>query len=1207
MKEVNFPVGGGSSAYTYSYRDCTGSPTTAFEFADPSVSSWLSLAQTTNSLTITASAAPASLINPRIARVNIKVNGSTCSEYFSVTQAGNVCSCTTAMTTGASTVAIPQIGGSNIEIGTYTADTNCITVSGTGSSNQTWLTNVTVSGGKVKGTLTENVNNSSRSATVTIGGTMKNDSSSCTKTLTVTQPGLSCDCTTAFVATPGTVTQAGSAGASVQIGTYTSDSTCVQTVSGSGVSSESWITTITLSGGKVNGIVAANTGTASRSTTITTKATLKNGTECPKTFILTQQGVACSCGSIVLDEVDPIPQSGLTGGETVGKYKCGTSTCNWCDNWECVINDGASTYNCIVTVNNSTSFTISLASGVVIPENNDPQGNAKTMSLTIKNGGSTCLTDTLTQNGLANCTCEGLIDQTGSMVRTVTTTYDTTGGDGIFASGDTKGCGKLSGFTISTDFIQPGTFAEINPYINNDPNTYAWSGTVTSYAGTRTADINYKYQDRRGEWLECTEYVQLIQGDGVCACPRTSGSIPAATTLADGFGGTTVLGTISGQLKSSRDEYYYYYYFCQAVVAIQELEDGTSPWLSVSSIYQGVNEGGRTDITIRTSPNKTDSPRTATLKIVTLSNPNTYMGLSSTSDRFYNWRNGNAYPSEIEQWAYDTCNEYTVTVTQPVRICNCEKAKLVDSQGVEIEEFGMEVSGGTEPLTVYLPCGTVKNFNFVEHDDHTQLAPYDVIHGNYSEATYVQDNYDSYGDFEIWMSENTTDYSRYYDLEVEIELDNGTTCKKYIEIYQSMCTCEDYYLIGSDEYRKTINIEVPNYPPSSHTYFEVACLPENHELSYTVSAYTNPCDWITEVRVDNVPGNRKKFDIVVVATENVLPSDRTCSSTYGYIIVANIDGQPCDQYSYTNLNITQKGTPQDCDDCVEKLEKFLVTSHTFDYDYHTNGAYDYMFDGHKMKNTYDIQAGTSCVPNYVWTNYQLALDGTNADKFYVHWNPTAYSISVCCLEDNTTSSDWEADIVVKGCKWDAPTNCMDYVPNPGSPSYKLVCTQRLKIRQEHAETPPPPTTYSCDDPEGRCNCVSNQGKYMPAFGTNTSNEIVMINGSLVNGKWEMNLSPNLTDQIIGSIPMDYFECITNYCVDENDNPDCSCLGYNVNNASQDHLQLWIDTSGNIHAKTGNVGSGITYSSTITYWYNGDSGTSVQCTLNNEARIINVTF
>ncbi len=442
-------------------------------------------------------------------------------------------------------------------------------------------------------------------------------------------------------------------------------------------------------------------------------------------------------------------------------------------------------------------------------------------------------------------------------------------------------------------------------------------------------------------------------------------------------------------------------------------------------------------------------------------------------------------------------------------------------------------------------------------------------------------------------------------------MDNGTTCKKYIEIYQRTCNCQDYYLIGDDEYHKTLEIEVPNYPPSSHTYFEVACLPENHVLTYTVSAYTNPCSWITEVRVDSVPGNRKKFDVVVVATENVLPSERTCSPTWGYRIVANIDGQPCDQYSYTDLYIKQKGTPQDCDDCVEKLEKFLSTSHTFDYDYHTNGAYDYMFDGHKMKNTYDIQAGSSCVPNYVWTNYQLSLEGTNADKFYVHWNPTAYSISVCCLEDNTTSSDWEADIVVKGCKWDAPTNCMDYVPYPETPSYRSVCRQRLHIYQRHAETPPPPpTTYSCSDPEGRCNCVENQGKYMPSFGTNTSNEIVMINGSLVNGKWEMNLSPNLTDQIIGSVPMDYFECLTNYCVDENDNPDCSCLGYNVNNASGDHLKLWIDSSGNIHAKTGNVSAGITYSSTITYWYNGDSSASippVQCTLNSEARIINVTF
>ena len=1429
MKEVNFPIEGGSSGFTYSFKDCTGSPTTEFVFDDPSVSSWLSLTNASGLLTISAATAPASLINPRTAKVNIKVNSRTCSEYFSVTQSGNVCSCSTAMATGASTVAIPQTGGSNIEIGTYTADTNCITVSGTGSSNQTWLTNVTVSGGKVYGTLTANYN-ASRQATVTIGGTMKNDSSTCTKTLTVTQPGLSCDCTTAFVvaagsvtqagsggasaeigtytsdatciqtvsgtgtsseswitnvtvsggkingivatntgiasrtttitvkatmkngtecpktftltqpgitcncntaftATAGSVVQAGSAGASVQIGTYTSDATCIQTVSGSGASSESWITTITLSGGKVNGIVAentgaasrsttitvkatmkdntectktfmltqpglscdcttaftvtagsvaqggsagasvqigtytsdatcvqsvsgtgasseswitnvtvsggkingivaANTGTASRTTTITTKATLKNGTECPKTFTLTQQGVSCSCGSIIIDEVEPIPQSGLTGGATVGKYKCGSNNCNWCDNWECIITDGASTYNCTVTVNNTTSFTISLASGVVIPANNDQQGNAKTMSLAIKNGGSTCLTDTLTQNGLANCTCEGLIDQTGSMVRTVETAYGTSGGDGIFASGDTKGCGKLSGFTVSTDFIQQGTFAQINPYINNDPNTYAWSGTVTSYSGTRTADINYKYQDRRGNWLDCTEYVQLVQGDGVCACPITSGTIPASITL-DGDGETTSSFRITGNMSIGRTEESYPYnkYFCQAVIGVNTLESGTVGWLGTSSKYTAPNpahhiDTGYTTISIKPQINKTGAPRTTTYRVITLSNPNSYMRITDGNYGSINssW-NGNHYRYEIEDyWSYNSCNEYTIELIQPTRTpCTCKRTEIEDYNGNVITNYYSEVSGGSETHYVYLRCGRIVSVLCKEHDDHTQTAPSSEIQANFVQSTHVNVKYDSEGYFEIWMSENTTGEYRYYDLEVEIELEDGTTCTRYITVGQRECDCEDdFYEAVYQKYADSnynIRITVPSgdyYPPSSHTYFEVGCLTEGHTLTYQISG--NPCSWIQEVRVDNVPGNPKKFDIVVVASENGSVQSRSCGGnvgSYQFGIVPYLDGQPCTS-SNIRLYVTQEGTPQDCDECDERLEKFTTTSATFAYDYHSNGSWNYYIykDGvrYNMKNTFDIQSGTSCIENYVWSNYQLTLTGTNADKFFVQWNPTSYTIAVSCLEDNTTQSDWTATIEVKGCRWDDPTRCVDWERYP-SIHVRDVCRKSLSIQQKHNYTPPTPTeTYPCDSEEGRCNCVRSQGKYMPSFGNNTSNNIVMNNGSLLNGKWEMTLAPNLTDTIIGTIPMDYFECLTNYCVDENDNPDCSCLGYRVNNASETKLMLWIDSSGNIHAKTGNVAAGETYSATIAYWFIGaDDSTSVQCTLGSEARIINVTF
>jgi hypothetical protein len=390
--QVNFPKEGGHSAFTYSVRDCVGSPDVVF---DQTTYTWIALNKTTTQVTISASQVPDSQITSRSGRVNIKVDGTTCENFFEVLQAGNICDCSTAIITGASSVVIPQSGGTNIEVGRYTADTNCVTISASGVSDQSWLTNVTLANGIVKADLTPNYN-ASRSATITIAGTMKSDSSKCTKTIGITQPGLSCDCTTAFVATPGTVTQAGSAGASVQIGTYTSDATCIQTVSGSGASSESWISNVTVSGDKVNGIVAANTGTASRSTTITVKATMKNGTECPKTFILTQPGLNCDCTTAFTVTAGSVAQGGSAGASVeIGTYSSdatciqtvsgtGTSSESWITN----VTVSGGKINGVVAANTGTAS----------------RTTTITTKATLKNGTECPKTFTLTQPALS-CTC----------------------------------------------------------------------------------------------------------------------------------------------------------------------------------------------------------------------------------------------------------------------------------------------------------------------------------------------------------------------------------------------------------------------------------------------------------------------------------------------------------------------------------------------------------------------------------------------------------------------------------------------------------------------------------------------------------------------------------------------------------------------------------------------------------------------------------
>lgn len=198
MIQVNFPKEGGQTAFTYSFQQCAGTQNVSFEFDDPSVDSWLDLVKSSTQLTISAATAPTSLINPRNAKVNIKVNDVKCDNYFAISQAGYACACSTAFT--ASSVSITNAGGTNIQVGSYFADSTCITaVTNTGSVSPSeatsWLpqTSVTVSNGEVKANVSSNTTTSSRNATITITAKLS-DGSTCTQTIAVSQPGVGCQC-----------------------------------------------------------------------------------------------------------------------------------------------------------------------------------------------------------------------------------------------------------------------------------------------------------------------------------------------------------------------------------------------------------------------------------------------------------------------------------------------------------------------------------------------------------------------------------------------------------------------------------------------------------------------------------------------------------------------------------------------------------------------------------------------------------------------------------------------------------------------------------------------------------------------------------------------------------------------------------------------------------------------------------------------------
>ena len=191
MKQVNFPVGGGSSGYTYSYANCSGTPTTEFVFDDPSVSSWLTLTKTSDRLTIAASAAPSTQTSPRTARVNIRVNGTTCSEYFSISQAGTDCHCEDMKFTPSVSWS-PDDSGSTSQVNVVTQAASCVDCN---SITYNSLQHFTVQKSGCNINVYPSGKNTTRTAyteTLTISYTA--GASSCSSSITLTQLGEDCSC-----------------------------------------------------------------------------------------------------------------------------------------------------------------------------------------------------------------------------------------------------------------------------------------------------------------------------------------------------------------------------------------------------------------------------------------------------------------------------------------------------------------------------------------------------------------------------------------------------------------------------------------------------------------------------------------------------------------------------------------------------------------------------------------------------------------------------------------------------------------------------------------------------------------------------------------------------------------------------------------------------------------------------------------------------
>lgn len=104
-----------------------------------------------------------------------------------ITQKGG-CQCCECKITASPGATISKDGGSNLTIGSYSA-TSCVTNIGA-TSNQAWVTNLSASGGQVKGNVAANTSTSGRTANITVTG--KNGSDTCYSRFTITQAANVC-------------------------------------------------------------------------------------------------------------------------------------------------------------------------------------------------------------------------------------------------------------------------------------------------------------------------------------------------------------------------------------------------------------------------------------------------------------------------------------------------------------------------------------------------------------------------------------------------------------------------------------------------------------------------------------------------------------------------------------------------------------------------------------------------------------------------------------------------------------------------------------------------------------------------------------------------------------------------------------------------------------------------------------------------------
>ena len=385
------------------------------------------------------------------ATIKALYNGNVC-ETRNIEQEGTGCGCGSFNSFNADIPLAGLTGGS--QVGTYVRTNNLcdetdleVKLVGNGHTY-----NLVCSGGKMNLATSDTIHGNTGTGSIPFTLSWEYKNTPCDNK-EVIQPGTGCDCGTVLMGDTFSVAipNAGVAGG-VQCGTYTKDNTSC---------SDSDLSATLVGGGSTYHLTFSNNKVYLNDDETIPRNGDADGIEYTvnwsfqnnpcNSFTVTQPGTGCGCGKIHNVVFNDIPSEGVGASDNfeIGTYSVDNNSCQFT----------------FVEANNAFTMTGNNSTGKIIVTSNISENTGYTpieYSVAAKYGNDTCTSQTISQEGTLKCDCESI----GLMVTLMKSSFPKSGttawadegaGQGwvLVATGDTHGCGYLSGVSESTLLEEP--------------------------------------------------------------------------------------------------------------------------------------------------------------------------------------------------------------------------------------------------------------------------------------------------------------------------------------------------------------------------------------------------------------------------------------------------------------------------------------------------------------------------------------------------------------------------------------------------------------------------------------------------------------------------------------------------------------------------------------------------------------------------------